>query len=99
MNPYIAQVNTYLENRPISQKEPVLELLGQFYTIDNPVDNAAIRCRFEKLDQILKPLTLTQNNQVFNLVCDLCTEHTKKAFLEGVQAGFCLSRELTFPTD
>lgn len=98
MNPYIEQVNTYLENRPASHSEPVLELLSQFYTIDNPVDNVAIRCRFEKLDQILQPLTLAQNNQVFSLVCDLCTEHTHKAFLEGVQAGYSLSRELEVPT-
>ena len=97
MNPYIEQVNTYLANRRMDQEDSVLELLCHFYTIDNPVDNAAIRCRFQMLGQILQQLAIGDHSKVIDLACDLCTEHMRIAFLEDVHVGFCLSNELTTP--
>ena len=97
MNKYIEQVNEYLVDRVIKNDDSVLEMLCQFYTIDNPVENAEIRSRFYSLDQILHQLTLSENDRVFTLVCDLCQEHMRVAFLKGMQTGFCLSKELTQP--
>lgn len=72
----------------------LLEMLYQVYVEYNPFDTPRIRECFSQLDHLLSPLTLADTDRVFALVCHLCSEHEKLAFLEGIRVGAALSEEL-----
>ena len=94
MNPYISQLQDYLEKNPRAEGKAILKILCDYYTMDHWVDSAAIHRRFQELDQILRRLPVSEHTQVTDLVCDLCGEHMEQSFLAGVETGFRLSAEL-----
>ena len=95
----IAQrLKTYIEIHPFdpgdSDAETVLEHLYQAYTESHESDPSEIKERFKELDELLGALPLDDNNAVFNLCCSLCTAYEHKAFLDGLQYGAHLIRDL-----
>lgn len=56
-------------------------------------DSEAIRSRFAILDGCLRKLSLSEQDVVFDTLCDICTEHEQIAFTEGVRLGAQLARE------
>ncbi len=98
MNRYIEKLKAFLSEQPLrcgdTDAKSILEMLYYYYSEDNPIDSAVIRCRFNELDHILYHLSLSDNNAVFYLTCKLCSAYEQQAFLEGIQVGMRLFREL-----
>lgn len=101
MNPYIEKLNAYLAEQPASKytdAESIIQVLQYYYTMENPIDTAVIRCQFREVDSCLQCLSFEENNAIFRLICDLCCEHTKNAFTRGLHTGLQLHTELFQPT-
>ena len=97
MNPYISKLKSFLsENEPdYGNAESLLEMIYFHYTEFNSIDSESIREKFKKLRSLFPNLTLRDFDEIFDLVCDLCYEHEKRAFLQGVQVGVTLATELS----
>lgn len=72
----------------------VLDLLFYHYISEKPPQTDAIRAQFQALECCMEKLSLEENDQVSNLVCQLCAEHARCAFLEGIHTGYYLRMEL-----
>lgn len=98
MNRYIQALRSYLKKQSpcfdYDDANSLLEMLYYFYTSANPIENDKIRNQFEKMDTILSQLTLADNDTVFLLTVNLCSDYQKQAFLEGVHVGMRLFTEL-----
>ena len=95
----IAQrLKAYIDKHPFdpgdSDCETVLEQLFQAYQESHESDPPDIRDSFHELDDLLRCLSLKDNNAVFNLCCHLCTAYEHKAFLDGLQYGAYLIQEI-----
>lgn len=98
MNPYIEKLKSYLADSPANSHwenaQSILELLYYIYTEHHPIENATILYQFRELDQLLQYFTLPEHDRFTNLLCDVCTEYSRQAFLTGFHVGFHLSAEL-----
>ncbi len=98
MNHYITSLKTFLaEQSPMfgyDDANSILEMLYYYYTENNPIDNAVIRCQFKDLDHALSKLSWSENEQAFSLAVSLCCSHARQAFLDGVHIGMRLFTEL-----
>ena len=99
MDKYVERLKRYVMNLPenygYDDASSLLDMLCYFYMENNPVESAVIRCKFVDLDEILSKLTLRENDEMFRIVCDLCTEHERRAFQDGIRLGIRLISELT----
>ena len=88
----------YMDKHPINlgdtDCETVLDQLYQVYAESHESDPQEIRDGFKELDSLLGNLSLDDNNAVWNLCCQICTAYEHKAFLDGLQYGSHLMREL-----
>ena len=98
-------MSTYFEafHRYLSQTSPnygdqdlhsLLELLWRTYTELNPIDNDTIRSGFQKLGPYFQALPVDEANLLFCVICKICIEHERLAFLEGMRVGALLIDEL-----
>lgn len=71
----------------------ILDFLYRCY-LDEQGSSDTIRANFSKLDALISDLKLEENNEVFYVVCDLCSEYGRRAFVEGVHVGAQLMTEL-----
>ena len=98
MNEIANRLNTYIQSHPFdagdSGCETVLEQLYQAYAESHESDPEEISDGFKELEGFLCVLPLDDNNAVFNLCCRLCSAYERKAFLDGLQYGAQLMREL-----
>ena len=98
MTPFTIQFKTYIEQHPPrfghEEIHTIAELLYNCYTELNPIDTTEIRRGFREIDQIISNLSVQDNNRVFALVCQLCTQHERLAFLTGMRVGAQLLLEL-----
>ena len=98
MNEIANRLNTYIQSHPFdagdSGCETVLEQLYQAYAESHESDPEEIGDGFKELEGFLCVLPLDDNNAVFNLCCRLCSAYERKAFLDGLQYGAQLLREL-----
>ena len=101
MKPISEALRTYLDTHPFdagtSDCETVLEHLYQAYSDSHESDPPNITALFRELSEFLETLPLDTNNSIFRLTCDLCIAYEKKAFLDGLQYGAHLIRELFEP--
>ena len=92
------RLNAYITAHPFdsgdSDCETVLNQIYQAYAESHESDPPEIRNGFKELDDLLGSLPLEDNNAVWNLCCQLCTAYEHKAFLDGLQYGVHLMREL-----
>ena len=92
-------LNAYIENHVLdlgdSGCETVLDQLYQAYAESHESDPAEISDGFKELEEFLCTLPLDDNNAVFNLCCRLCIAYEHKAFLDGLQYGAYLIKELS----
>ena len=99
MNDIAKRLNAYITAHPFdfgdSDCETVLEQLYQAYAESHESDPLEISEGFKELEEFLCSLPLEDNNAVFNLCCRLCSAYEHKAFLDGLQYGACLMRELS----
>ena len=98
MNEIANRLNTYIQSHPFdagdSGCETVLEQLYQAYAESHESDPVEIGDGFKELEGFLCVLPLDDNNAVFNLCCRLCSAYERKAFLDDLQYGAQLMREL-----
>ena len=98
MNNIAKRLNAYIATHAFdsgdSDCETVLDQLYQAYAESHESDPPEIREGFKELDDLLGDLSLNDNNAVWNLCCQLCTAYEHKAFLDGLQYGSHLMREL-----
>ena len=98
MNEIANRLNTYIQSHPFdagdSGCETVLEQLYQAYAESHESDPEEIGDGFKELEEYLCVLPLDNNNAVFNLCCRLCSAYERKAFIDGLQYGAQLMREL-----
>ena len=92
------RLKAYMDKHPFasgdSDCETVLDQLYQAYAESHESDPPEIRDGFKELDNLLSELSLEDNNAVWNLCCQLCTAYEHKAFLDGLQYGVQLMKEL-----
>lgn len=92
------RLNAYIERHPLdlgdSDCKSVLDQLYQAYAESHESDPAEIGDGFKELEGFLHTLPLEDNNAVFNLCCRLCSAYERKAFLDGLQYGAHLIREI-----
>ena len=89
---------SYMDKHPIdlgdTDCETVLDQLYQAYAESHESDPPEIRDGFKELEDFLCNLPLEDNNAVFNLCCRLCSAYERKAFIDGIQYGAHLMKEL-----
>ena len=92
------RLKAYVDKHPFdpgdSDCETVLDQLYQAYAESHESDPPEIRNGFKELESFLETLPLDDNNAVWNLCCQLCTAYEHKAFLDGIQYGVQLMKEL-----
>lgn len=88
----------YMDKHPIdlgdTDCETVLDQLYQAYAESHESDPLEISEGFKKLEEHLCSLPLEDNNAVFTLCCRLCSAYERKAFIDGIQYGVHLMKEL-----
>ena len=91
-------LKAYIDTHPFdpgdSDCTTVLDQLYQAYAESHESDPSEIGEGFKELEEFLCVLPLDDNNTVFNLCCRLCCAYERKAFLDGLQYGAHLIREL-----
>jgi hypothetical protein len=89
---------SYMDKHPIdlgdTDCETVLDQLYQAYAESHESDPPEIGEGFKALEEYLCSLPLEDNNTVFNLCCCLCSAYEHKAFIDGIQYGVHLMKEL-----
>lgn len=92
------RLNAYIQKHPFdtgdSDCETVLDQRYQAYAESHESDPAKIGDGFKELKEFLHTLSLEDNNAVFNLCCRLCSAYERKAFMDGLQYGVHLFKEL-----
>ncbi len=92
------RLNAYIISHPFdagdSDCETVLDQLYQAYAESHESDSPEIGEGFKELEEFICDLPLDDNNAVFNLCCRLCIAYEHKAFLDGLQYGAHLMKEM-----
>ena len=91
-------LKSYIEKHPFdpgdSGCETVLDQLYQAYAESHESDPPEIQAGYAELETFLETLPLDDNNAVFNLCCRLCSTYERKAFIDGLQYGAHLMKQL-----
>ena len=99
MDKIVERLKAYIDTHPFdpgdSDCETVMDQLYQAYAESHESDPQEISEGFKELEEFLCNLPLDDNNAVFNLCCRLCIAYERKAFMDGLQYGAYLMRELT----
>lgn len=98
MNDIAKRLKAYFETHPFDAGDgegtTVLDQLYLVYAESHESDPAEIRDGFKELEDFLCTLPLDDNNAVFNLCCKLCSAYERKAFIDGLQYGSHLIKEI-----
>ena len=98
MDDFIKRLEVYIKSQKFdggdSGCDTILDLLYQAYIESHEQDPMEISEGFKELDVLLGSLPLEDNNTVFNLCCRLCSAYERRAFIDGLQYGAHLIREL-----
>ena len=98
MQSFAEALEAYTRDHPFDagngDAETVLDQLYQAYAESHESDPPEISEGFKELECFLETLPLSDNNAVFNLCCRLCSAYEHKAFIDGLQYGAYLMREL-----
>ena len=98
MNPYITQLKKELaEYEKACGGEAhgsILELLWYCYSTANAVDDGRIGAAERALVPVFEELSVEASNTLDDYISDLCYAYQRAAFLEGIQVGASLTKEL-----
>ena len=99
MDPYIEHYYTFLKERQKYSNEhtyfSILSTLWTCYTIGHTIDSQAIRTHYEEVESPLASLSQKKKRACLRSIVELCLEHERIAFQEGIQVGIQLFSELT----
>ena len=98
MDKIAKRLKAYIDTHPFdtgdSDCKTVLDQLYQAYAESHESDPTEISDGFKALEEFLCNLPLDDNNTVFNLCCRLCSAYERKAFIDGLQYGAHLMKDL-----
>ena len=98
MDKIAQRLKAYIDTHPFdlgdSDCKTVLDQLYQAYAESHESDPTEISDGFKALEEFLCNLPLDDNNAVFNLCCRLCSAYERKAFIDGLQYGARLMKDL-----
>lgn len=96
MKKYIQVLQEHCKQDPPNHGDyqSVMNLLYWIYTEYNPIDEQKLRDGFAKLRSQFPHLSLQDFDPVFTIVSDLCADHERLAFYEGLRLGVTLMQEL-----
>ena len=98
MDKIAQRLKAYIDTHPFDPGDSncltVLDQLYQAYAESHESDPAEISNGFKELEEFLCNIPLEDNNAVFNLCCRLCSAYEYKAFVDGLQYGAQLMKEL-----
>ena len=99
MDAYIQRYYQFVKEHAKRSKSnntlPILEQLWQSYSIGHTIDCESIRTHFQTAENALSSLSQKRQRILLRTIIDLCLEHERIAFLEGIQVGVQLAEELT----
>ena len=93
----IAHLNVHPLDVGIYDVGTVLDFLYTAYCGTHETDTPKLRSLFAQLSDHLESLPREKNDAMFSIIVQLCTEHERLAFTEGIRWGFQLHTELTQP--
>ena len=88
-----SKLDTLQPNYP-DNAESILEVLFDAYNESSGFDNAAIKADFAELYRLMNGKPLKEIDEIIYVVCTLCRDHEKAGFIEGIQIGIALTKEL-----
>ena len=93
-NTLSARIYSCIRSLKDSDSDSVLEFLYAAYADEQGQDPQELKQYFVALDDHLHVLSFEENNEIFSIVCSICSAYEKRAFLDGMQVGACLVLEL-----
>jgi len=87
-------LSEYHLNYQDTASESLLEILLKVFTEFNGLDNDVIRQDFNRLYTAMNGKSLREIDAVIDPVCELCRDHQKAGFVEGVKVGVRLAQEV-----
>lgn len=86
----------YCKAHPLDygEAESLLDVLYWNYAENNPLDNQKIKDGFATLRSQFPHLSMQKFDPIFNTVSELCWEHERVAFMDGIRMGALLVVEL-----
>ena len=69
-------------------------MIYECYSQLNCMDNETIRKDFDELYRAMHGQPLREMDKVIYTVCNLCRDHEKAGFIEGIRLGVLLAQEL-----
>lgn len=93
----IAHLNEHPLDFGSYDADTVLDFLYTAYCDTHDNDTPKLRSLFAQLSDHLESLPREKNDTMFSIIVQLCTEHERLAFTEGIRWGFQLHTELTQP--
>ena len=97
MKEYIDALRKQITDHPsgFGDTDSVLTLLYEAYSEVNRMDDVRIKADFNALYQAMNSMTLQEMDQILDPVCTLCRDHERFGFVQGVQIGVLLGKELS----
>ena len=80
-------------------EQPLGEDLFRRYSQLQSTNDQTFLDAFQKLYAFLEPLSVDTTQQASQVVCDLCSETARMAFIIGLHAGMKFAWEVTEPTE
>ncbi len=80
-------------------EHPLVEELSKRYSELQSTNGQAFLDAFQKLYGFLELLSVDATQQASQVVCDLCSETERMAFIIGLHAGMQFAWEVTEPTE
>lgn len=99
MDKFIATLKAHIERTPpnLGDYDSVLSLLYEAYNEVNPMDDPQIKADFHELYELMNGIPLRDMDKIIYPVCTLCREYERSGFIHGIQVGFRLNQEISFP--
>jgi len=94
MNSFTETLKRYVEQNPpdCGNAQDVVDRIYWCYMESNRIDNDKTRACYAALREKVN-LPLREYDEVLYIVSDLCLEHGRLAFMEGLKIGMSLMRE------
>ncbi len=88
-------LNNYFARHPpnLGNAESILDAMFWAYAESNPVNNDTIRKDYAKLREAWK-LPPQEYDEILYIISDLCTEHGRLAFQDGIRVGMLVMQEV-----
>lgn len=80
-------------------EQPLVEELFKRYSELQSTNDQAFLNAFQKLYGFMEPLSVEVTQRASQVICDLCLETERMAFIIGLHAGMQFDWEVTEPTE